>query len=263
MPELPEVESVRRNLETALRRRRITKVEVFEDPLVFRGTRPQDIREAIEGATVEDVGRKGKYWWLTLQDRAALMGHLGMSGWMQSLSGDAPRFAKLVLQSESGKSFAFTDPRRFGRFWLADDPSQDPRILALGPDAWLELPEAESLRELFLCRKAPIKGILLDQKLFAGIGNWIADEALYHAGIRPSRPASSLTPDESAALRAAIQEILDTAISVGAASRRFPKTWLFHHRWSRGKRIPTIGGNAIVRETIAGRTTAWVPDLQT
>src|SRR5688572_23929412 len=171
MPELPEVESLRRKLEKALRGRRIATAEVFEDPLVFGGIHAEVIKEAIEGAIVEDVGRKGKYWWLAFQDRPALMGHLGMSGWVRLLSGETPRFAKLILHSESGKAFAFTDPRRFGRLWMADDPAHDPRILALGPDSWLELPHAEPLHEQLTRRKAPIKGVLLDQKLFAGIGN--------------------------------------------------------------------------------------------
>ncbi len=280
MPELPEVESVRRKLEKALRGRRIAAAEFFEAPLVLSGIPAGALREVVEGATVEEVGRKGKYLWLELEDRPALMGHLGMSGWIRALNarpgprliahGEAPlddadgspRFAKLILRTDSGRRFVFTDPRRFGRLWLAGDPTQDPRILALGPDAWLDLPAPDALHELFLRRNAPIKGLLLDQKLFAGIGNWIADEALYHAGIRPSRPAASLSQTESAALRRSIQEILDTAVGVNANKRRFPKTWLFHHRWSRGKRIPAIGGKPIIRETIAGRTTAWVPELQ-
>ena len=280
MPELPEVESVRRKLEKALKGKRIRTAEVFDDPLVLSGMAPDALRSVLEGARVEAVGRKGKYWWLELQDRPAVLGHLGMSGWIRVLNGrsgtrlvsqgaapldderGAPRFAKLILTPETGRPIVLTDPRRFARLWVAADPRRDPRILALGPDAWSELPETEEFHALLTRRKAPVKGVLLDQKLFAGIGNWIADEALYQSRICPSRSAGSLSLEEAHALRRALHYIIDHAVFVNADKRRFPRSWLFHYRWARGRATPTIEGRNILRETIAGRTCAWVPDLQ-
>jgi formamidopyrimidine-DNA glycosylase len=105
-----------------------------------------------------------------------------------------------------------------------------------------------------------LKAVLLDQSLFAGVGNWIADEALYQAGIAPHRPAASLSAAEVARLRARLHAVVRHAVKVGADSERFPRTWLFHRRWD--VRQPPGAPEVIRRETIAGRTAAWVPARQ-
>lgn len=107
-----------------------------------------------------------------------------------------------------------------------------------------------------------MKAVLLDQSVFAGVGNYIADEVLYHAEIAPKRHGSSLTPDEVTALHAAIQRVIGHAVEVDADYERFPEEWLFHHRWGGKKGAEQIGAHAIVRETVGGRTTAWVPTIQ-
>ena len=115
---------------------------------------------------------------------------------------------------------------------------------------------------LFERRKAPIKALLLDQRILSGIGNWIADEALYHARIAPARTASSLSSAELSALRRAIHYVVKTAVDAGADETRYPKGWMFHHRWGGARGVEKIGGKHIVRDTVGGRTTAWVPGLQ-
>ena len=107
-----------------------------------------------------------------------------------------------------------------------------------------------------------MKSVLLDQSLFAGVGNWIADEALYQAAIDPRRPASSLAPREVARLRARLHAIVRRAVAVGADDTRFPRTWLFHDRWGREEGARTGRGERIVHLTIGGRTTAFVPSRQ-
>jgi formamidopyrimidine-DNA glycosylase len=265
MPELPEVETIRQLLKARFAGKTIHRVEAFADPLVFRGILPDVFLDVLGGAKVSGVGRKGKHWWLDLENRPSLMGHLGMSGWITEVPQSAsewPTYTRLVLGADDGRIIAFTDPRRFGRIWLSEDPKSDPRIVALGPDAWEELPSASELASQLTRRSAPIKGVLLDQRLFAGVGNWVADEALYQAQINPWRPASSLTSEQVTVLRDSLWAILETAVSVQADKRRFPDTWLFHVRWHRGKTALTIDGREIKRETIAGRTCAWVPTLQ-
>lgn len=280
MPELPEVETVCRVMRSALVGVRVVEADVTPDPIVFSGHAAKDIQHAFVGRVVTAVGRRGKYFWLELGGRGPhVLGHLGMSGWVREVGGPSarlqsqgaaplddaagrPRFAKLRLVTEAGRSVVYTDPRRFGRLWLAETPEEDPRIAQLGPDAFDALPKATELAATFARRSRAVKAVLLDQTVLAGIGNWIADEVLYQAGIAPARSASSLGPDEIAALRRAIQGVLRHAVRVGADHERFPKHWLFEHRWGGDKGSTRIGRHAIVREVVGGRTTAWVPSRQ-
>jgi formamidopyrimidine-DNA glycosylase len=280
MPELPEVETVCRVMRRALVGARIARVEVARDALVFSGHPPRAIERALVGRVVDAIGRRGKYFWITLRGEGpAVLGHLGMSGWVREIGGrgtrllghgDAPfeddagrpRFLRLLLETEDGRRVAFTDPRRLGRIWLAGSAEEDARIARLGPDAYDELPPIGALRDALRRRKRPIKAVLLDQAVFAGVGNWIADEVLYQARVAPARLASSLTEREVAALRRALRSVLDHAVKVGADHRRFPRSWLFEHRWGGARGAARVGGHAIVREVIGGRTTAWVPSRQ-
>jgi formamidopyrimidine-DNA glycosylase len=132
----------------------------------------------------------------------------------------------------------------------------------LGRDAFDDLPSEKELLALFGRRRIPIKAVLLDQSVLAGIGNWIADEVLYQARLAPKRSAASLTAAEVAALRRAIRSVLARAIKVSADHERFPKSWLFKHRWGGKRGAAQIAGQPIVREEVGGRTTAWVPSRQ-
>ena len=280
MPELPEVESVCRLMRRTLEGKRIARVEVMEDDIVLSGNPPEAVHAALHGRTVTGVGRRGKFWWLTLDgDGPTVFGHLGMSGWIREVGTDGkrlhshgkaplvdaegrPRFMKLLVEVEGGGSVAFTDSRRFARLWLGDSPEADKQVQRLGPDAFEALPSVEALVAKLRKRKAPIKAVLLDQKAFAGVGNWIADEVLYQAGIAPKRLASSLDEDEVAALHRSLTEVLAHAVEVDADYQRFPDTWLFEHRWGGGRGAERVQGQEIVRETVGGRTTAWVPERQ-
>lgn len=279
MPELPEVESVRRLMERVLAGKRIVEAEIPPDSIVLSGFPPAAFKTALEGHTIERVGRKGKYWWFELDSAPCVFGHLGMTGWIRETGGPEtrlkehgnapildeagkPRFLKLSLTVEGGGQIAFTDGRRLGRLWIGESPETDKRVAALGPDAYRDLPGQQDFDAAIGRRKAPIKAVLLDQSVIAGIGNWIADEVLYQARIAPARAASDLSSAEYKRLRAAIVEVLDRAVSVDADYERFPETWLFHHRWGGKRGADRIGGREIVRETVGGRTTAWVPSVQ-
>lgn len=280
MPELPEVESVCRLMRRVLQGKRIGRVEVVPDEIVLSGNPPETVATALEGRKVKAVGRRGKFWWLELDGEGpTVFGHLGMSGWIRELGTDGkrlhshgnapltdaegrPRFMKLMIQAEDGGAVAFTDSRRFARLWLGESPETDRQVKRLGPDAYDELPSAKELFKKLQKRKAPIKAVLLDQTAFAGIGNWIADEVLYQARIAPKRLAVSLTEKEVGALHRAITKVLAFAVEVDADYERFPEEWLFLHRWGGGRGAERFAGGEIVRETVAGRTTAWVPDRQ-
>ena len=279
MPELPEVESVRRLLERTLKGHKVVAVEAVADKIVWGHHEPDEVVNALIGAKVEGAGRKGKFFWLELDRRPWLCGHFGMSGWIREVGGresrlkehgnapiadeeGRPRFLKLLVEVDNGKRIAYTDGRRLERLWLCDDPLEDKRIKKLGPDALLEMPPEKKFFKLIHKRNAPIKAVLMDQAMMSGVGNWIADEVLYHARIAPKRLGSSLKPAESKRLRQTILDVLETAVKVDADFERFPEAWLFHHRWGGRRGRQEIDGRKIVRETVGGRTTAWVPSVQ-
>ena len=135
-------------------------------------------------------------------------------------------------------------------------------MLCSGPWA---LPSAARLHAMLRERRSPIKAVLLDQSFAAGIGNWIADEVLYQAGIAPKRRASTLTAAEARRLRSKIRSVIGRAVGAGSDSDRFPRWWLFHRRWGHRRGGPpatTVRGEPIRHETVGGRTTAWVPSAQ-
>jgi formamidopyrimidine-DNA glycosylase len=276
MPELPEVEAARRAAIEVAVGRRITGVAVTDDPIVFEGVRPARIRRALLGRRVRTVRRHGKHFWLELDRRPWLLVHFGMAGGLSTSNRSAvrlkssrgrpqsawpPRFTRLLLRFDDGGELAIADGRRLGRIRLRRDPATEPPIVDLGFDALRGLPSPARFRALARGRAAPVKALLLDQSFAAGVGNWIADEVLYQAGISPRRRAGTLSDAELDRLRRRLQSIVRIAVGVGADSDRFPRSWLFHRRWDRRPGV-TRRGHVIRRDTIGGRTTAWVPAVQ-
>lgn len=279
MPELPEVETIRRVFDRVLTGKRIVEAEVAPDQIVLQGAEPENLEARLEGADVSGTGRKGKYWWIDLGPRGILFGHLGMAGWVREIGaptirirehGNAPlddengrpKFLKLRLKADDGRVVVMTDGRRLSRLWTGDTVQSDMKIAALGNDVWTELPNVDVLHGLIAKRKAPLKAILLDQSLFAGVGNWIADEALYQAGIAPKRLGVTLSLKEVELLREKLWSIVDLAVAVGADKEQLPDDWIFHARWGGGKGGDLFRGEPLLREQVGGRTTAWVPTRQ-
>jgi formamidopyrimidine-DNA glycosylase len=277
VPELPEVEAARRLLVRLAVGRRITAVTCADDPLVFDGASASRVRRALLGRRVLGVHRHGKHLWLALDGRPWPVVHFGMSGGLHlpaapgvrlvSRGGPAerswpPRFTKLRLALGEGRELALADARRLGRIRLRHDPEREPPVSRLGFDALRELPPLRRFHELLSSRAAPVKAVLLDQGFAAGVGNWVADEALYQARIAPHRSARSLSTEDAARLRGALRAVLTTAVRVNADSDRYPRGWLFHRRWRRDPAAVTARGERLRFDTIAGRTTAWVPAVQ-
>jgi formamidopyrimidine-DNA glycosylase len=276
MPELPEVEFGRKLLERVAVGRTITRVWCADDRIVFSGVAPRTVRERLTGRRVLAARRKGKHLWLELDRRPSLLIHFGMTGALR-VPGDEPirlrstpakldrswppRFCKLRLWLSDGGELAMVDGRRLGRIRLREDPEHQPPIAALGFDPLLELPTPREFARRLRARRGAIKGVLLDQAFAAGVGNWIADEVLYQAGIDPRRTVGSLRAAEIAALRRALGRVVRTAVRVDARKEAFPRTWLFHRRWG-GKGATTVQGERIVHVRVAGRTTAFVPSRQ-
>lgn len=283
MPELAEVETVRRQIERRLKGKKITEI-VYEsdDRYLFAFAKPKDVEHALVGRRIKGAGRKGKYFWITFDRKPSLIVHLGMSGnislldnkaahhrpawggvkmWSERRSDKRLWFSRLLLHFSDGTEMALTDPRRFGRIWLADDPLAHPRVAQLGFDPLIDFPNAKIVGERLKRRHKAVKSVLLDQTLFAGVGNWLADEILYQSRISPWRKASELGAGDVRKLRASIMKVVREAVKVGADYEKFPKGWLFHERWGKNKKARTSRG-PIVHEQIGGRTAAWVPNWQ-
>jgi formamidopyrimidine-DNA glycosylase len=267
MPELPEVEAVRLRIQKAARGRQVAAVRARPDARVLGTLSPAKLRKSLVGARVRGTDRRGKYFWLTFDTGESLLLHLGMAGHIDLLkrgeeSHGNPRSIRLELEFDNGSKLQFHDYRRFGRIRLLEDPLHSEPVSELGPDPLHSFPTAKELHAQLSRRGAPIKALLLDQSLFAGVGNWIADEVLYQSRISPHRTARSLSAEEVRRIRTKLLLILRNAVRAGDGDH-YPKSWLFHHRWSKGQKGPTTGREEpIVHHTIGGRTTAWVPTVQ-
>ena len=224
MPELPEVETIRRDLEARLLGRLITGVVIPPDsgkPVpVLKGIDEASFREGVVGARIEGVERRGKYLALRLDTSMLLIVHLRMTGALLHRTSDAPpdRFLRAILRLDDGTELRFTDIRKFGGLWLAEDYSEV--TTALGPEPLSEGFTVEGLSKALAGRKAPVKSIILDQRRIAGIGNIYADEACFAAAIDPRRLGVTVTDLEVKALHAAVREVLLRGVESRGASFR-------------------------------------------
>ena len=260
MPELPEAETIRRRFLKHLKGKKISTFEVVHDKSTFGALSKQKLQSAVLGETLLSAGRKGKYFWLNFSSKKSIVIHLGMTGWVE-VADSMQRFGRILIGSGK-KSLCFTDPRKFGRVWLCEEPTEHPRIKKLGIDCFLAPPSEKELTLIFQKRKAPVKALLLNQSLFAGIGNWIADEVLYQAGIAPFRIANSLSEKELATLAAKIKSVIAFAVNAEGDEKTFPKNWLFHYRWDKKFSMHPHTKKRIEYLTVGGRTTAWCPEVQ-
>jgi formamidopyrimidine-DNA glycosylase len=222
MPELPEVEVVRRGLEAHVVGRRIDKVEVGRERTVRRTSR-EAVIDGLTGTTVTRAGRHGKYLVCALDSGDAVMIHLRMSGQLVLAPADTlrPPHTHVVLTLSSGDELRFIDPRTFGEVVVFDPDHaavEVPELARLGPDPIAHGLTVLELRRLLAGRSRQLKALLLDQHTLAGLGNIYTDEVLHAARLRPERPASSLGARQVTTLHGAIMEVLGAAIEAGGST---------------------------------------------
>ena len=209
MPELPEVETVRRRLEPVLVGRRLDRVEIV-DPRLTRPEDPLEVAAELSGERVEAVDRRGKYLIVRFESGRALLVHLRMTGSLlhaDELSEDPHRRATAEL--DDGSYLAYRDVRRFGTWLLAEPGEAEPYLDArLGREPLVGSFTTKRLGEALAGRRAPVKAAILDQRRLAGVGNIYADEALWRARLNPLRPANGLSAEEVARLTRAIRAAL-------------------------------------------------------
>src|SRR3954451_5112136 len=265
MPELPEVETIRRQLAPVVEGRALTALEIL-DPRWCLPLAPEAMREALEGRRVERLGRRGKYLVWELEDEGFLLMHLRMTGVvLLDPPPDAPYVRVRFALDGGAHELRFCDPRRFGTGELALGADARDAFFASrlrGAPLGEEL-TGEALRRLARGRRAPVKAFLLDQRRIAGVGNIYADEALFRARIHPLRPAGNLTRAQFDALAQAVRETLLAGLAAGGAtiddfrhadgvSGAFQNEFLVHRRG--GEPCPQCGG-AVVKFVAAGRGT--------
>ncbi|MHA6346768.1 bifunctional DNA-formamidopyrimidine glycosylase/DNA-(apurinic or apyrimidinic site) lyase [Roseivivax sp. CAU 1761] len=282
MPELPEVETVRRGLAPVLEGGRIARAEVNRPDL--RWPFPERMAERLTGARVDRLRRRSKYLLADLDTGETLLVHLGMTGRML-VSGDAlGRFVHdhpapekhdhVVFHMAGGARITFNDPRRFGAMDLMATARAEahPLLAALGPEPLGNGFHEAHLADALAGRNTPLKAALLDQKIVAGLGNIYVCEALFRAGIHPARRARRLSRARAAALVPVIRQVLEDAIAAGGSSLRdyrradgelgyFQHSFDVYGREGAPCRRPGCGGT-VRRIVQSGRSSFYCPRCQ-
>ncbi len=271
MPELPEVETTRRGVEPHVAGQRVREVVI----------RRHDLRlpvgpnlDEIEGHRITSVGRRAKYLIFRIDDGSAVLAHLGMSGSLRIVGGDAPwrRHDHVALAFGNGIHMRFHDPRRFGLL-LRLAPGEDaghPLLRNLGPEPLGDDFTADVLINACRNRKTTIKQIIMDAAVVVGVGNIYASEALFRAGIRPRTRASRISAPRLGALATAIREVLAEAITQGGTTLRDfvdsdGQPGYFRQRlfvYERAAEPCRVCASPIMRAVVAQRSTYWCPQCQ-
>jgi formamidopyrimidine-DNA glycosylase len=265
MPELPEVETIRRQLAPVVEGRELTTLDI-RDPRWCLPLAPDAVREAVEGRRVERLGRRGKYLVWELSDDVFLLLHLRMTGTLLlDPPPDAPYVRVRFALDGGAHELRFCDPRRFGTGELAIGPAALDAFVALrlGLEPLSDELTGAALRAMARGRRAPIKAFLLDQRRIAGVGNIYADEALFRARIHPLRPAGTLTRGQYDALAVAVRDALTAGLAAGGATiddfrhadgvaGAFQDEFLVHRRG--GEPCPECGAT-VIKFVAAGRGT--------
>ncbi|OAA70495.1 Ribosomal protein S13-like, H2TH [Cordyceps fumosorosea ARSEF 2679] len=293
MPEIAEIARAVHFLRIHLVGKRIASAEAIDDANVFGkvGTTGAAVAAALKGKKVVSAGTQGKYFWITLDKPPHLVMHFGMTGWIHIKNDKTaytnyfkkmedteysvwpPRFWKFQITTDDKPAveIAFTDPRRFGRVRLVDCPGEDIRkhtpLVENGPDPVVDKDRftEEYLRGKMQSRHVPIKALLLDQAMISGIGNWVADETLYHAKMHPEQYCDDFSDVEIKKLYDSICYVCDLAVEKLGDSDQFPEHWLFNHRWGKGDKSSSSqlpNGEKLSFITVGGRTSCFAPAIQ-
>ena len=285
MPELPEVETVRRGLAPAMEKRRILRAQLNRPDLRFAF--PERFVERLTGARVERIDRRSKYLLARLGSGETLLMHLGMSGRFSIHADDVdrqpgdfvyapaanPKHDHVVLELEGGVTVTYNDPRRFGFMTLFATPleSEVAYLKDLGPEPVSNAFSGAYLFEALRSRKSPVKAGLLDQKVVAGLGNIYVCEALWRARVSPKRLCANLGPERCERIAAAARQVIEEAITAGGSTLRDyagadGAMGYFQHRFDvygrEGEPCQSPEGGVVRRIVQSGRSTFYCPSCQ-
>lgn len=273
MPELPEVETIRRGMETAMNGKKFQSVIIRRHDL--RTPIPQNLDQEMKGKTLRNIIRRGKYMILNLDNVAYIVVHLGMSGRIHITQNDREplKHEHVIMTMNDNTRIAFEDPRRFGMFysahqnWESEKPFSD-----MGPEPLSNACNGEILTQALKNKNTPIKNALLDQRIIAGLGNIYVCEALFRAGIHPQTPAKQIPQEKTEILMPHIKDILNEAIESGGSSLKDYKhtdgsLGYFQHGFQvygreNEKCVNKACNQNIVRIIQSGRSTFFCPSCQ-
>lgn len=294
MPELGEVGHAVALLRKYLLGKTINRITAFPDDIVL--VKPLDaavLERVLKNTKVTDVGRNGKYFWFEVDRSKSILLHFGMTGWIHvngvsthfipmEGGGDKklkagikeqplwpPKFTKFIIHTNDSE-IAFKDARRLSRVRLFESPaaqiSELEPLKSLGVD-WSQgpIPAIDEFLALLKKRRVAVKALLLDQSVFSGIGNWMADEILFQSRIHPAQYCPTLSPDQAEKLYAQVREVCHIALETEANVKEFPPSWLMLHRWGKGRKkeaARTPEGYNLEFVTVGGRTSCFAPELQ-
>lgn len=267
MPELPEIETIRRNM-LEHKGRRIIQAELRREDIL----RARDYEAAwLAGQSLRDFRRRGKFLIAELDDTRRLVFHLGMSGRFYALDAAAEQdlpHVHFVLYLESDYKLLYQDPRRFGGIWFCQDEAA--LFAKMGPEPLEDGFTPDYLAAVLARHRTPVKNVLLNQRLIAGLGNIYVDEALFASGVRPQRPAAALSAEEIGRLHRAIRQVLQKGIAMRGTSFRdyrdgFNRPGDFQNYlqvYSKGGEPCPHCGAPLQKTTLGGRGTVFCLNCQ-
>src|SRR4029077_11270935 len=259
MPELPEVETFKRYMDSTSLHQRITNVDV-QDAYVLKRVSARELARRLKRRRFENSHRHVKHLFVRAGEELWLRLHFGMTGSLEYLKHDklAPKAARVIFRFTDNCRLAFDHQRKFGEIELIEDLDEFLQTLGLGPDA-LEI-SLSHFKAIIGKHRGAVKAILLNQQLIAGIGNLYADEILFRARMHPAIDATRLSDKDLAPLFRAMRYVLEKAIALKTDFNRLPKSWLLPHRGKGGK-CPRCG-RRLKSATIGGRAAWFCPHCQ-
>jgi formamidopyrimidine-DNA glycosylase len=260
MPELPDVEIFRQYLQATALHQQIRQVRV-EEPDLLDGVSPGRLRRKLEGEALQSAVRHGKYLFVAAGDRGWLVLHFGMTGFLKYFrdNGSRPDHVRLSLQFAGGYRLAYACPRKLGRIAWCETLERFVADRELGPDPLTGDFDAGDFGVLLEKRRGSIKGLLMNQKALAGIGNIYSDEILFQAAIHPRTAVAELR-GEGERLFGRVTDVLRSAIDCRVGERGWPEDWLLPRR-EPGAECPRCGGR-IERIKVVGRSAYLCVDHQ-
>ncbi len=270
MPELPEVETIKNELVPFTVGQVVKKIEILS-PSILNACTPETLNAEVAGQHVTNLSRRGKYLVFQFENERLLLVHHKMTGSFQVIQGLSmmPKHTRAAIHLDDGTTLCFIDPRRFGRFELAGPEAETLKKLGIEPFA-REF-TVKRLGEILARRASPLKPVLLNQELVAGIGNLYADEILFAARLSPQRPANSLTEGETRRLHTEIRRVLRNGIACKGASlvnyhrptgEKGAAHLAFQVARRAGQECPAGCGERIERIFYRGRGTYYCPQCQ-
>jgi formamidopyrimidine-DNA glycosylase len=261
LPELPEVEILRRYLNATSLHQEIRNVETHTDQ-ILEGISIHELKASLKDRSFDSTRRHGKYLFVALDNKDWLVLHFGMTGRLKYYRdpSEEPEYTRLLIEFENDDHLALVMPRKLGMVQLISDVENFIQEKELGPDVYESHFDYDTFKGLLEGRRGTIKSTLMNQQIMAGIGNIYSDEILFQARIHPKKPVNQLGDEALREIFRATKEVLEMAIERKADPDQFPASWIIPHR-NKGGQCPNCGGE-VKNIIVSGRSAYYCPSCQ-